>query len=344
MTVNPSKQTNSNDEFNVFEGYWNNYVNVHNSTNANASFDIDVGNNFSITKTTVDATWNYVNGKLSNGTSIGYTGGYKYNDTYFSAAQASDLNNAFSSIVTTIQQQSMSAPTRVETAHGEDFSGYVTYTDPIGEYMEVKGIHGILVNGNLYEGKSFAKHLQNWSSAPAEFKSALAEVLKKRCSVTGATMNVDAFIASAVASSNQAYYKSDTDFDNSLVWWGKSYLAAGEEDPHIQWIGAADNDTIEYLTNPTTKIPEGADYVCRSYYFYGTAGNADTIPNEDYLHFVVRVQRSLTAPYQETVVISTPASLLSVEKVLITEKVGNNNTKTYTASVNEVDLPVLYMR
>ena len=337
MTVNPAGQTASNSFYNTFEGYWDNGRN--NSYVGGSNFNIALSRgSYQVTADTITVTKNAVNGLSSTGASLGYAGGYKYNDKYFSASEGSQLNSAFDDVIISIQQQAMSAPTRVEETHGADFSGYVTFTDPIGEYMEVKNMYGVLADGNFYQGKSFAQYISNWDSAPAEFKTNMIKVLKERCRVTGATMTdaqAEAFLRSAAASANQAYYVSDTDYDNSIVWWGKSYQAEGEEDVQIQWLGFADNDTVEYIES--AQKPAGADYVCRSYYFYGTAGGTAENSNNEYLHFVVRVQRSLKAPYQQTVVISAPASLLSMEKVLITEKTDTNGNTTYTATVTEAD-------
>ena len=292
---------------------------------------------FTITDDTISETKNYVNGKNADGSQM-FNGGIAYNDDYFTAEETSEIEAAFNKAMQEIQLKAMSSPTHVETGYGADFSGYVTYTDPIGEYMEVKKIHGVLINGNLFEGKSFAQYISNWDNAPAEFKTSMVKILKERCNVTGATMSDDAaaaFLSAAAASANQANYNASTgEFDNSIVWWGKSYKAQGEEDIQIQWLDFADNDTVEYIES--AQRPEGADYVCRSYYFYGTAGGTVTASG-DYLHFVVRVQRSLVAPYQETIVISAPASMLSAEKVLITEKTNAQGTTTYTATITEAD-------
>lgn len=282
-----------------------------------------------ITAESITATKDYVDG-------VGYTGGIAYNDGYYSTdGTGGSLSSAFEQIVTQIQKQALASPTHVNAAHGADFSGYVTYTDPIGEYMEVKNIRGVLVNGKLYEGKSFAYWMENWDSAPSAFKTEFAAVLQERCKVTESQMNVNAYIQNAVDSQYQAYYKGDTDYDNSLVWWGQEYTVAGKEDLQVKWMGFADDDSFAYVS--TTTPPAGATHVCRSYYFYGAAGDMDTTPAEDLLHFVVRVQRSLTAPYQETVVISAPASMLSAEKVFVTEKTDSDGNKTYEAEVTPAE-------
>lgn len=61
-----------------------------------------------------------------------------YVDGYYSANQADDVNKVLEKIVNLISISTPDVPTRVE---GDDplNSGYITYTDPVGQYMEVKG-------------------------------------------------------------------------------------------------------------------------------------------------------------------------------------------------------------
>lgn len=328
---------------NSFRTYWNNYS----AATAN-NFDIRVNNNdtYTVTKETIAATTNYVNGyRTVNGeaVSMGYTGGLIYNDDHFSADGdgSAELEAAFDQLVRTIQLKAIAAPTLVTGL--ADFDGYVHYYDPIGEYMEVKAVHGVVHDGYNFQGKSFAQKLQNFNTANADpvFDQAVRTAMKGRQALTDAQINE--LVAAAVESSNQAWYDPNTgEFDNSLVWWGKSYTVSAQaldeevDDAHvkIQYLAPADNDTVEYIeANKDEAAHLGADYICRSYYYYGTAGGA-IAPTEDALLFVVRVQRSLTAPYNETVVISIPASLLCIEKVLITER-NSGSTPTYVATVQE---------
>lgn len=254
------------------------------------------------------------------------------------------MKSVFEDLVRTIQEKAISVPTKVTTGD-HNFDGYVTFTDPIGEYMEVKDMKGIVADGFFYQGASFAQKFSRYGTqnADAEFDKLMLDVVKSRMKLTSSLINAEDFIAKMKASPNQAYYNGPNDYDNSFVWWGKSYNS-GEEDEQVQTLGFADNDTIEYIesskaadainTDPAKKIiPDGANYVCRSYFFYGEAGGANPNPDHEYLYFIVRVQRELTAPYKETVVISAPASLLSMEKVLITESTDNNGNLVYTSAV-----------
>lgn len=313
-----------------FKTYWEKY-------NAGNSFTVRTASNetFTITSGSISATKNFVNGKNAAGTSLGYAGGLAYNDDYFDASNPSDLTKVFQNLVSTIQQKAISAPTHVDLTHGEDFSGYVTFTDVIGEYMEVKQLLGIVADGQTYHGKYSAQNIGAYGT-DATFDATLQKVLATRLTITESTGITAAGLLAAATANNtyngrktQAYYNSDTDFSNSIVWWGKTFTSADGFDQGVQVLGHAVDDSVAYLQDPNTQAPAGADVVCRSYFFYSTDVGAG---NHDYLYFVIRVQRSLKAPYQQTVVISAPASLLAAETVLITEKNTTSST-TYTATV-----------
>ena len=314
-----------------FKTYWDNFL-------KGSDFTVRVSSNeyYEVTADSIAAAQKYVSG-------IGYTGGLQYNDAYYAADNVSQMNTVFASLVEAISKKAITSPTKVSTGDN-NFDGYVNFYDPIGEYMEVKDMKGVLAGGYFYQGQSFAQKMANYGTAQAdeEFDALLRSVLKARMGLTSADdrfaseAELDAFVhellTAARVSGNQAGYTDAEHYDNSLVWWGNAY-DSGEEDEHVQLIGFADNDAVDYITDGNTVIPEGADYVCRSYFFYGAAGGANPTPDNEFMYFVVRVQRELVAPYRQTVVISAPASLLSVEKVMITETTDENGRMVYTANV-----------
>ena len=308
---------------NGWKTYWTNYV-------AGTAFDVRIDNenptSYTFTADSIADSKKYVNG-------IGYTGGLAYNDDYFAADDVADMEAIFEALIAEISKKAISVPTKVTTGD-HDFDGYITFTDPLGEYMEVKDMKGIIVGDYFYKGANAARYMATGTNSA--FNAILEKVLVTRMSMTDSTVTGAELLNSAKASANQAYYNSATDYDNSIVWWGSEFHT-GEEDVQMQVVGAADNDTIAYIEaqRAAGNIPEGADYVCRSYFFYGEAGGANPNPNHEYLYFVVRVQRSLKAPYQQTVVISAPASLLSVEKVMVHERFDEDNNPVYTVSVEE---------
>ena len=76
-----------------------------------------------------------------------------YNDGYYSAENAEDVTNVFDDITSEIVSASAQAPTQIEGGNPLN-SGYLTYTDPIGEYMEVKDIKSIIYGGQEFTQKS----------------------------------------------------------------------------------------------------------------------------------------------------------------------------------------------
>lgn len=73
-----------------------------------------------------------------------------YVDRYFAATNSDELNNAFQQITSAITD---SAKIPTETTGGTQtplHDGFITYTDPIGDYMEVKGITGLLFGSTTF--------------------------------------------------------------------------------------------------------------------------------------------------------------------------------------------------
>ena len=70
-----------------------------------------------------------------------------YNDAYFSANAAEDIASAFQQVMDKIIVTG-AAPTQV----GDDptSSGYITYVDPIGRYMEVTDVKGVTVGNQVH--------------------------------------------------------------------------------------------------------------------------------------------------------------------------------------------------
>ena len=346
MTLNPAQRfTNSNSWYNSFSSYWSSY----NAATVRA-FNINVGEsyqdgwetkyrnkNFQITADSITNSRNYVNGKNKDGVSM-YAGGMGYNDEYFATSGSSEaLNNTFKELVRLIQIKAISLPT--DTTVSADFGGYVHFYDPIGEYMEVKDVHGIVADGYFFRGASFAKNMVNYGTGANDaFDAAITEALNGRLELSESgkldEADIKAIVDAAVQADGQLYYKDNSDYENSFCWWGNSYTNSTTGDEHVQFLGFAEDDSIEYIENAIATgnvIPTAADYVCRSSYYYGTAGGTIE-PIDDFLLMVIRVQRSLVAPYQETVYVSIPGSLLSVDRVLITED-HTQNPVTYESFV-----------
>jgi len=353
MTLNPAEEyVNTNSWYNTMQSYVDSYT-------AGNAFNINVGgsrtegrntvyfdSNFNINRTSITNSRNYVNGNNASGINM-YAGGFRYNDDYFeSDGDAASLNDTFKELVRLIQIKAISVPT--DTSVSADFGGYVHFYDPIGEYMEVKNIHGIVSDGYFFRGASFAKNMVNYGTADANpvFDSAMTAAFNGRLELSDSgaisAAEIKALKDQVIAADGQLYYNNNTDYNNSFCWWGNSYTD-DHGDEHVQYMGFANDDSIEAIEAAVSanQIPAGADYVCRSYYYHGTAGG-EIDPVADFLLMAVRVQRSLTAPYQQTVYVSIPGSLLSVDRVLITED-QTQNPHTFESFVQtENPIRVIY--
>lgn len=73
----------------------------------------------------------------------------KYNTAYYPANNSSELDQAFESITNSMVDQGK-APT--EVTGGLTNSGYITYTDTIGDYMELKDVKGLVIGDKFFKG------------------------------------------------------------------------------------------------------------------------------------------------------------------------------------------------
>lgn len=141
LALNPGTYiTGNNDEANAMETAWNSYLRGQNPT---MRYPADTD------------SWGDI--EYSNYTfrhpSSGDISTIAYNDGYYSAENAEDVTNVFDDITSEIVSASAQAPTQIEGGDPLN-SGYLTYTDPIGEYMEVKDIKSIIYGGKQFTQKS----------------------------------------------------------------------------------------------------------------------------------------------------------------------------------------------
>lgn len=141
LALNPGTYiTENNNEANAMETAWNTYLSGQNPT---MRYPAD---------TNYWGDTEYSNYTFRHPSS-GDISTIAYNDGYYSAENAEDVTNVFDDITSEIVSASAQAPTQIE---GGDplSSGYLTYTDPIGEYMEVKDIKSIIYGGQEFTSKS----------------------------------------------------------------------------------------------------------------------------------------------------------------------------------------------
>ncbi|MDD6312051.1 MAG: FctA domain-containing protein [Firmicutes bacterium] len=81
------------------------------------------------------------------------TVGYDYVDSYYDANNAAAVTKVFKEIVSNIAISVPQIPTEIR---GSDpmTDGYIIYTDPIGEYMEVKDVKAVIYAGSTFTAKN----------------------------------------------------------------------------------------------------------------------------------------------------------------------------------------------
>ncbi len=190
----------------------------------------------------------------------------KYNDDYWAASSTEEISGAFKNLVSAIQKRAVTAPTLTDVNFGDNYSGFVTFTDPIGEYMEVKRVLGVTGGGYMYQGRHMGELAEgynpNWenettSEVQAAFNAAFEQAMMDRIRVStaaGGALPTLAQVRSILdvvtrtetegnvtynagggnirlfdwdTYGGQMYYNSDEEYGNSFVWFGKVHYPEG---------------------------------------------------------------------------------------------------------------------
>lgn len=241
-----------------------------------------------------------------------YATSKSYVDEYFSAS-GTGLTAAFDDIVQEIILQSRYYPTHLEGG-SPDFSGYVEFTDTLGEYMEVKNINGILLGDTLFDGHMMASKLSNSGEDglgtvenPTTLGDEFIRAVKTRLGISE-TAEAQKLVAKAFAD-GQLAYKNANEWSNYIMWYAK---ADGT------YAGFYDKDGTE-------AVPSDAVYINRSYGFLGeTTGS---IKNSDMMYMSVQVRKNISTG-EQSVIWKIPAALVPI----ITYKVSLQGTNVDTAT------------
>lgn len=215
-----------------------------------------------------------------------------YVDKYFAADDSQELSEAFSDIVDEIILQSRYYPTLVTTGQ-HDLDGYVTFTDELGEFMEVKDVKGLVVGNTLFSGGALAKAMQDGTFGNAatytEYGWELVNSVAKRL---GVTADAAIPILQNAWRDGQLSYTSNSDYSNYIGWY-----ADGNGKFLDTW----------HSTDTEADRPANAVYLNKSYGFLGVSdGN---IKDSDMMHIVVMVKTNVNNGHQ-SVEFKIPAALI----------------------------------
>lgn len=222
----------------------------------------------------------------------------QFNDAYFAAADG-NLSDAFDDIVNEIIIQSRYYPTDNDAGR-QNLSGYISFEDEIGRFMEVKKING-LVSENMYmTGAKFAQMVtrmdpDNPTPEAFEFVISVADRLGIENAQAMALID-DAY------KDGQLYYNNDNGFGNYMAWYA---------DADGQYLGFAKKDKSNLSDHPQ------AVYFNRSYVVIGDS-NSGYAPS-DYMYVTIRVGERLQAQDDESagtqkVIFKVPSALVPIIK------------------------------
>ena len=282
----------------ITDTYWNSFLNGNNVSVAGGT--INSGSNaYSAFRAKLNSTAEEDTRASINRNKYRY-----YVDRAFEATGAGSLNDAFQTIVQEIILQSRYSPTLV--AGSKNMSGYLTMSDKIGEFMEVKNINGILLGDTLFTGgqltRMMATDMFGNSATYTEAGWELVNVVSERIGIDQAAA-IDLLRNAWTA--GQLRYTSDTDFSNYIGFYEAAdgtYKGFYDES-----YGAEDH-------------PEDAKYITRAYGFYGPTDGS--IAGSNMLHIVVRLRTEIETGRQE-ILFKIPSALIPVVTYDIT--ITNDN-------------------
>lgn len=225
-----------------------------------------------------------------------------YVDGFFTA-DSNNLTDVFKNIVSEIEKASEYHPTLI--GGDANLSGYISFVDKIGEYMNVKSVKGIVINNTLFSGAELGYYHKTYGQLP----DGMIESVMARLNVS---QTVAQDLIDLSHSAGQLNYNSNSDYSNYIGWYAKIDSATNA----VTFLG--------FYNEGTTTAPQEATHKIRSYGYLGetTQGVAES----DLMYAVVQVREEI-ATREQTVVFSVPANILPTVTYNIDLDKDNNITE-----------------
>ncbi len=261
-----------------------------------------------------------------------------YVTKYFSvtgsgSSLASGLTGAFQDIVAQISLQSKYFPTLISDS--EDLSGYISFVDRIGQYMEVVDVKGILINNTLFSGADLASNFVASGSGlgtaenPTDLGNELVWAVMKRIGLQSA--DEARTLIDLAYRYGQLSYTSNTEYSNYIGWYAN---AAG------QFLG--------FWHEGITTMPDPADpsltdatrptFIMKSYGYLGEVDEAEGVAKSDMMYATVQVRESITTG-EQTVILAIPAALIPTITYQVTlDRNGDLENLTASGATNPIRL------
>lgn len=224
-----------------------------------------------------------------------------YVDKAFTAANAAQLTDAFANIVNQINLVSKYTPTLV---YGDaDLSGYISFVDKIGEYMEVTDIKGILIDNTLYSGAELARNFVTGGGDlgtydnPTALGDEMVWAVQARLGLSSA--DAARTLIGLAYEYGQLSYTGPTEFSNYIGWYAN---AAG------QFLGFW-HEGIETMPEATGDAATDPAFIIKSYGYLGKVDESHGVAASDMMYATVQIRESI-ATGEQSVVFAVPAALI----------------------------------
>ncbi len=279
----------------AIDEFWTTY----NNTAAGGSVVVEEGGEWEWSWSEWDYVW------VDNSKTVTKMDGLTQNyvTKYFS--ESSDLSAAFESIIGETLLQSKYFPTLV--AESEHLSGYVSFVDRIGKYMEVTDMKGILIHDDLFSGAELAYNFRNSNSmgdfgtigAPTELGARMLAAVKQRLGITDD--DTARTVISLAHQYGQLGYVSADNYSNYIGWYAN---ARG------QFLGFY-HEGVTTLPAATGNAATDPAYTMKSYGYLGEVDAEHGVSKSDMMFAIVQVREDVNTG-EQMVSFGVPAALIPV--------------------------------
>ena len=257
--------------------------------------------------------------KINTVLSLDYVDRYFNVDSYQNSNTSLEnaLQEAFKDVVAEIVSKSAYSPTLLE-GNDHNLSGYVSFVDKIGAYMEVTDMKGIMSGGKLITGEALAHALADAFNGGQLDESSALVVEGLQSGIT--RLGVDQATAQKLL--QNAYDHGQISYDP----------ATGSFSNWVGWISDAQGAFLDVWYEGMS-LPINAAHINASYIFLGAEGGTDM------MYTTVRVREKVNAGAltgEQDIAFAVPASLLPK----ITYKVDLDENKNVTNVDVIPDTPV----
>ena len=153
-----------------------------------------------------------------------YVKSYDYTDGYYSAEQEGELTGAFQSIV---QRITSSGNYITQVTFDENYSGYLVFSDVLGEFMSFKDFHGLWNDNRKYDGHLFAKSITTPGGSALRDRfidtmlihQAYFGLTDEAAAKAKAVALLDSCIAAGKKGNDGLYYNNDGDFSSKIKYY-----------------------------------------------------------------------------------------------------------------------------